>query len=101
LRESSNCVGCTSVDIVVDANLELVDKFYYLGDMMSVDRDADAPVETRIRIGWNKLRQLVPLLTNKDMSLIVRGRLHSSCVRSTMLHGSDTWSVRKENEVAL
>ena len=26
-------------------------------------------VEARIRIGWNKFRQLVPLLTNKDVSL--------------------------------
>jgi len=30
----------------------------------------------------------------------VRGRLHSSCVRSSMLHGSET-CLRKENEVAL
>ena len=58
-------------------------------------------METRIRIGWNKFRQLVPLLTYKDISLIVRGRLSSSCVRSDMLHGSETWPVRKENEVAL
>jgi len=50
---------------------------------------------------WNKFRQLVPLLTNKDISLTVRGRLYSSCVRSRMLHGSETWPVRKENEVAL
>jgi len=40
--------GCTSVDIAVNANLELVDKFCYLGDMLSVDGDADAAVETRI-----------------------------------------------------
>ena len=72
--------GCTSVDIGVSANLELVDKFCYLGDMLSVDRDADAPVEARIRIGWSKFRQCVPLLTNKDISLIVRGRLYSSRV---------------------
>ena len=56
-------------------------------------------------MGWNKFRQLVPLLTNKDISLTVRGRLYSSCssscVRSSMLHGSETWPVRKENEVAL
>jgi len=91
---------CTSVDIGGDANLEL-DKFCYLGDMLNVDGDADLAVETRIRIGWNKFRQLVPLLTNKDVSLIVRRRFYSSCVRSSMLHGSDTWPVRKENEVAL
>ena len=37
--------GCTSVDIGGDANLELVDKFCYFGDMLCVDGDADAAVE--------------------------------------------------------
>jgi len=69
--------------------------------MLSVDGDADAAVEARIRIGWNKFRQLVPLLTNKDVSLTMRGRLYTSCVRSSMLYGSETWPVRKENMVAL
>jgi len=87
--------------IDVHANLELVDKFCYVSDMLSIDGDADTAVETRIRMGWNKFRQLVPLLTNKDISLIVRGRLYISCVRSSMLHGSETWPIRKENEVAL
>jgi len=39
------------------------------------DGDADAAVEARIRIGWNKFRQLVPLLTNKDVSSSMRGKL--------------------------
>ena len=108
--------GHTCVDIGASTKLELVDKFCYLGDMLSVDGlncikgasgkvivdgKVDAAVEARIRIGWNKFRQLVPLLTNKDVSLIMRGRLYSSCVRSSMLHGSETWPVRKENVVAL
>ena len=84
------------MDITATANLEVVYKFCYLGDMLS-----DAAVEARIRIGWNKFRQLVPLLTNRDISLIRRGRLYSSCVRSSMLHGNETWPVRKENKVAL
>ena len=93
--------GHASVDIGASANLEVVDKFCYLGDMLSVDRDADAAVEARIRIGWNKFRQLVPLLTNRDISLITSGGLYSRCVRSSMVHGSETWPVRKENEVTL
>jgi len=40
------------------ANLAFVDKFYYLGDKLSVDRDDDAALETRIGIGCNKFRQL-------------------------------------------
>jgi len=40
--------GRASVDIGASANLEVVDKFCYLGDMLSVDGDADAAVEARI-----------------------------------------------------
>ena len=39
------------MDIGASANLEVVFKFCYLGDMLSVDGDADAAVEARIRIG--------------------------------------------------
>jgi len=64
VMKSSICRGClnpvisaghTRVDIGASANLEVVDKFCYLGDMLSVDGDADAAaVEARIQIGWNK-----------------------------------------------
>ena len=110
VAKSFICRGClnpvtsavrTSVDIGASAKLELVDKFCYLGDMLSVDGDADAAVEARIRIGWNKFRQLVPLLANKDVSLIMRGGLCGGCVRSGVLHGGETWPVGKENVVAL
>jgi len=66
--------GRTRVDNGVNANLELMDKFCSFGDMLRVDEDAG------IQIGWNKFRQMVPLLANKGISLIVRGRLYSSCV---------------------
>jgi len=51
------CRGCVTpvtateranVDIGVNANLELVDKFCYLGDMLNVEGDADTAVENRI-----------------------------------------------------
>jgi len=51
--------------------------------------------------GWNKFRQLVPLLTNKDVSLLMRGKLYRSCAHSCMLHGSETWLVKKENDLAI
>jgi len=41
------CTGCSSVDIGASANLELVDKLCYLGDMLSVDGDGDAAVEAK------------------------------------------------------
>jgi len=56
--------GRTSVDTGASAKLELVDKFCYLGDMLSEDGDADAAVEARIRVGecffWYRPTRVVP-----------------------------------------
>ena len=42
-------------------------------------------------------------LTNKDVSLIMRGRLYSSCVQDSMLHGrnENVMASRDENGQAL
>jgi len=57
-----------------------------------MDGDADAAVEARIRIGGNKFRLLVPLLTSKNISLIIMTRkLYGSCVRSSVLQWN--WDV--------
>ena len=82
-------IESTSMDIGDGANLELVDKFCYLGDMLHIDVNADADVEARVCKGLNKFRQLVLLLTNKDILLPMREKLHRSCVLSCMLHGSE------------
>ena len=78
------------MDIGGGTSLELVDNFCYVGDMLSIDGNADAAAEARVRKGWNKFRQLVPLLTNKDVSIRMREKLYRSCPRSSMLHGSET-----------
>jgi len=82
------------MDIGDGASLELVDTFYYLGDMLSVDGNADVAVEPRVHKGWNKFRQLVPVLTNKDVSLLMRGKLYTRCVCSCMLHGNEMWLMK-------
>jgi len=83
--------ACVCVHAHARANLQLVAKFCYLGDMLSIDGDADAAVEARIRMGWkkiNKYRQLVPLLTHKDVSLIIINDRE----RNVCSSGAPTWS---------
>jgi len=89
------------MDIGDGASLELVDMFCYLGDMLSVDSDADVAVGATVHKGWNKCRQLVPLLINKDVAVLVRGKLYKSCVHSCMLHGCEMWPVKKKNKLTL
>jgi len=56
VMKSFTCRGCSnpvistghsSVDIGASANLEVADKFCYLGDTLSVDGNAEAAVEAR------------------------------------------------------
>ena len=46
--QSCKTFVCVCVCVCVRANCELVYKFCYFGDMLSVDRNADAAVEARI-----------------------------------------------------
>jgi len=67
------------------------DAAYLLFHYFTSAADAAAAVEARIRIGWNTFRQLVPLFTNNDVSLIMRGRLYSSCVHSNSVSINDSF----------
>ena len=37
---------------------------------------------------------LLPLLTNRHLPLLTRGKVYSSCVRSVMLHAAETWVMK-------
>ena len=50
---------------------------------------------TRTRSGWNKFRDLLPVLTSKDFSLHSKGRVSQACVRSVILYGSETRAVKE------
>jgi len=41
------------MDIRDGASLELVDKFCYVGEILSVHGDAHAAVEDKVHKGWN------------------------------------------------
>ena len=78
---------------VDDEKLEAVPEFCYLGYMLSAGGGCELAAVTRCKCAWGKFRQLLPLLTNRNLPLLTRGRLYSSCVRSVMLHAAETWAM--------
>jgi len=76
--------------------LEAVDSFCYLGDTVSATGGYMASITIRCRAAWSKFRELLPLLTNRAISLNTRGRIYSSCVRSVMLYASECWALRND-----
>ena len=59
----------------------MVDKFCYLGDMLDAGGGAESSTVTRVRSGWKKYRELLPLLTTKAISLEVKGELYAACIQ--------------------
>ena len=51
----------------------------------------------RVKTTWKKFKELLPVLSSCHLSFKTRGRVYSSCVRSAMLHASETWPLTKPN----
>ena len=68
-----------------------------LGDMLSAGGGCEMAVTTRVKTAWKKFRELLPVLTSCHLSYKTRGHVYSSCVRSAMLHASETWPLTKTN----
>ena len=78
-------------DLVVDGKAYgCVKSFCYLGDTLDGDGGVDLAATARIRNGWMKFRKLFPFLTSRASSLVMKGRVYDSCVRSSMTYGSET-----------
>ena len=83
--------------VELDGNkYEVVKQVCYLGDMIIAGGGAEASTIARVRSGWKSFRVLLPLLASRVISLKTKERLYAACVRSVMVHGSETWPLKVE-----
>ena len=81
--------------------LEIVEKFCYSGETIGAREGAVDSVMTKIRRGWSKFSDSVPLLATRGLPLEAKGRLYFACVRSVMLYGTETWPVKEEDVIRI
>ena len=84
------------LDLSDEVSLERVRKFCYLGDMINGNGGASSASVARVRCAWKKFRELSGILTSKDVSLKLKGKVYLACVRSAMVYGSETWAMTSE-----
>ena len=72
--------------------LEMVASFCYLGDMLSAAGGCERSTTTCMKNAWKKFKELKPVISSRHLSFKTHGHVHTSCVRSAMLHVcSETW----------
>ena len=80
-----------------EERIDVVASFCYLGDMLSAGGGCELASITRIKTAWGKFNQLLPILTSRALSLPTRGCIYNTCVRSAMLHASETWALNSQS----
>jgi hypothetical protein len=85
------------ISLGVGQNLDRVEKFCYLGDMIGAGGGAEEASRTRVRCAWAKFKELAPVLTSRGASLKVKGKVYNACVQRVLVYGSETWPVKTED----
>ena len=65
--------------------------------MLSQEGGCEHAILKRIQTGWLKFRELSDLLIGKGMSMRSKGIIYTTCIRPTMLYGSETWATKIED----
>ena len=73
-------------------------------DCRQIDRKMHRQTDNKKRVyllpspsHLQKFKKLLPVLSSSHLSFKTHGRVYSSCVRSAMLHASETWPLTKPN----
>ena len=79
-------------------DIEIVDKFSYLGDVLSTERGVHEAIIARIRSAWKKFKEVSGVLCKKGISLRIKRALYKCYVRSILTYGAECWPLRVEDE---
>ena len=74
-----------------------VDKFTYLGSVVSKDGGVDEDIKSRISKSRRVFRTLTPIWRSAALSLHKKFRIFNANVKSVMLYGSETWRTTQTN----
>ena len=82
--------------------LEEVEKFCYLGNMVSFYGEAYEAVSARIGSVWKKFREFSGVLVGKQgLPLKQQGKIYQCCVRPILLYCCEMWELTVADEVRL
>ena len=78
-------------------DIKEVDRFVYLGSVVSKDGGADEDIKCRINKARHAFNTLRPIWRSTALSLHNKIRIFNTNVKSVLLYGSETWRVTKTN----
>ena len=80
--------------------IEMVDEYIYLGQLVSMQTDKSNEVKRRIAAGWIAFNNHRDLLKGK-LPMCLKRKIYNQCVLPAMTYGCQTWALTKRMEQRL
>jgi hypothetical protein len=81
--------------------IENVDKFEYLGSLITWDNNCAEEIERRIGKATGAMASLKHIWKGKNLTIENKLRILTTCVFSVLLYASETWTLKKTDEKKL
>eukprot|EP00794_Sanderia_malayensis_P004984 gene4984-5642_t len=89
-----------TIHVKVD-KLEQVQKFVYLGHMITEDGKCETEIKRRIEIARSAFNQMKALLVSGKISVKVRIRFARCYIWSTLMYGAEAWTINNVMQTKL
>lgn len=88
-----------SPDLMLDSIVVTKCKsFKYLGSIITTDGNCDEDLNHRISVGWLRWQQNSAVFCDPKIPPKLKGRLHTTTVRSSLTYGSKCWTMYDKYE---
>lgn len=79
--------------------LKQIREFKYLGSVTAEGGRTEKAVRQRVKDEWRKWREMSGITLDKKIPLKLRMKIYKSVLRPVLLHGAETWSLKKKEGI--
>ena len=79
-------------------NIEVMGRFSYLGDVLSMEGEAQEAETSRMRSAWKKFKKVSNVVCERSISSKVRGNLYKSYVRRALTYVAECKALKMEDK---
>lgn len=87
-------------DLIIDESttIKAVKKFKYLGYTLTKNTSTEEEIKNRLGQTRNRIRQLHPIIWDKDITRNTKVKIYNTMVQSIMTYAAEHWIINKRNK---
>ena len=88
-------------DITLEGTpLEKVEKYIYLGQIISMNSNKENEIKRRISLGWQAFGRASSIFKSK-IPISLKNKVYNQCILPTITYGAETWNLTKKQMLKL